>query len=75
MIKRLQKELVVWGILWLPLQSIPKEGSLGFYIHKDLLSLAFKRMGRAGFPAFMSQGLALNIFSNQFNLKNNLIKS
>ena len=48
-----QHELGVWGILWLLLKSVRKEGSSGFYIRKDLLSLAFKRIGGAGSSALM----------------------
>ena len=54
-LKRPQNELGVAGVLWLLVKSTKEEESLGFYwIHKDLLSLAFKRIGRAGPSAFRS---------------------
>ena len=51
---------ILFQKLWLLLESITKEGSSGFnQIHKDLLSLVFKRIGRAGSLAFVAKGLAL----------------
>ena len=64
-IKRHQHELGARGVLWLLPQSTRKEGSFGLYIHEDVLTLAFKRIGREGSSALMLNGLALKPYEKQ----------
>ena len=55
---RMESELGVLGNLSVILKPIRQEGSFGFYgIQKDLLSLAFKRIGNLSLEVFRQKKL------------------